>query len=596
MKLIALQIVGVGELAWSSRRLVFGDRITQLYGDNGSGKTPVVQSIAFALGYNVEYHIDILERADRVVLEVLVDGEPYVITRRIKSSFSVTVEKITGELAEFISEREFSRFLLTLWGLDDPVLTTVRDVSTHIYSPQLLPLFYLDQNHGYAVDYYTTSRFIKNQYAEAMRLVFGLAPKHSFDKRRARSELKEKLEYLDRAVIRLERQISELTEDLLGSPRRSVIEIDGDLELAKTALEELRRTQGGVQQIDVALENRIAQLQQQSHSLLREKSELETRVRGFSQIRHEIEVEADTLSLNEEARRVFASFEAICANVGCGLFLRSSQTYGKSLLYLRDQIKDLERTNDTHRLRLKLLGEQLALLHDNISMAQAERERASADATVGSLVEVVSELTERVIHLRRSKQIEIELSKVESAYVEKLEERVKAQRRLAEIEGGGGTADLDLLQVRNALTERVKFWLGILRSSNVSWDIHVDNDFNVTFGGQKISAYNGSTMTRVVLAIRTAAFELICKRNASAPRFFVLDTPRQQDIARADLAAYIEQLQTLGSEYHAQIILSTTNHRYSLEEGDVEWVPDFPGEKHPMFLGAHASTDVLIKI
>ena len=596
MKLIALQIVGVGELAWSSRRLVFGDRVTQLYGDNGSGKTPVVQSIAFALGYDVEYHIDILERADRVVLEVLVGCDSYVITRRIKSKFDVTVQNHAGDVAEFISEREFSRYLLTVWGLEDPVLTTVRDLSTHIYSPQLLPLFYLDQNHGYAVDYYVTSKFIKNQYAEAMRLVFGLAPKNSFDKRRAKSELREKLEYLDRAVVRLEKQIEELTEDLLGATRRSAVEIDADLELAKTALEEIRETQGGVQQIDVALESRIAQLQQQSHVLLREKSELEARVRGFSQIRHEIEVETDTLSLNEEARRVFRSFEAICANAGCGLFLSSSETYGKSLLYLRDQIKDLERTNGVHQRRLKALGEQLAQLRDDISAAQAERERASSSSAVGSLVEVVSELTERVIHLRRSRQIEIELSKVESAYVEKLDERARTQAHLGEMEGGGSVADLDLLKARNALAERIRFWLGILRSSNVSWDVHVDNDFNVTFGGQKITAYNGSTMTRVVLAIRTAAFELICRRNGNAPRFFILDTPRQQDIARADLAAYIEQLQALGSEYQAQIVLSTTNHRYDLGAGDVEWIPDFPGEKHPMFLGVQTSKDALVHL
>jgi DNA repair exonuclease SbcCD ATPase subunit len=594
MKLIALQIVGVGELAWSSRRLVFGHRVTQLYGDNGSGKTPIVQSIAFALGYDVEYHLDILERADRVVLEVQVDGNPYVITRRIKSKFDVTVQNHAGDVAEFISEREFSRFLLALWGLEDPVLTTVRDLSTHIYSPQLLPLFYLDQNHGYAVDYYTTSKFIKNQYAEAMRLVFGLAPKNSCDKRRTRSELKDKLEYLDRAVVRLEKQIEELTEDLLGAPRRSAVEIESDLELAKTALEELRETQGGVQQIDVALENRIAQLQQQSNSLLREKSELEARVRGFSQIRHEIEVEADTLSLNEEARRVFSLFDAICANSGCGLFLRSSETYGKSLLYLKDQIKDLERTNGSHQRRLSILSEQLIRLRNEISVAQAERERASTKSTVGSLVEVVSELTERVIHLRRSKQIEIELSKVESAYVEKLDERARTQAHLTEMEGGGSAADLNLLKVRNAIAERIRFWLGILSSSNVSLDVHVDNDFNVTFGGQKITAYNGSTMTRVVLAIRTAAFELICRRDGSAPRFFILDTPRQQDIARADLATYIEQLQVLGSEHHAQIVLSTTNHRYDLGMSDVEWVPDFPGENHPMFLGSHASTDALV--
>lgn len=50
MKLIELKIHPSGKDGWGSKNLVFASDITQLYGPNGSGKTPVIHSIAFALG------------------------------------------------------------------------------------------------------------------------------------------------------------------------------------------------------------------------------------------------------------------------------------------------------------------------------------------------------------------------------------------------------------------------------------------------------------------------------------------------------------------------------------------------------------------
>ncbi|MBL1639793.1 hypothetical protein ELD68_35540, partial [Klebsiella pneumoniae] len=51
-----------------------------------------------------------------------------------------------------------------------------------------------------------------------------------------------------------------------------------------------------------------------------------------------------TLNLNEEAKRIFRSFEEICPSLDCKMFTRSSESYAKHLLYLKDQIKDIERS------------------------------------------------------------------------------------------------------------------------------------------------------------------------------------------------------------------------------------------------------------
>ena len=52
--------------------------------------------------------------------------------------------------------------------------------------------------------------------------------------------------------------------------------------------------------------------------------ELQNRVAGIETIRAEIDGEIKTLGLNEEARRVFTTFQEICRVPNCGLFLGST--------------------------------------------------------------------------------------------------------------------------------------------------------------------------------------------------------------------------------------------------------------------------------
>lgn len=589
MKLVSLEIVGLGPAGWSSGKLSFGSRSTQLFAENGSGKTPIVQAIVFALGYKIDFRDDIIEHCDRVILEARADDKTYKIQRAVKARFDVTVEGAGIQQTDFVSDREFSRFLFSLWGLEDPVVTTVRNEASHLYSQQVLPLFYLDQDHGYAHEYHAPATFIKDQYAEVMRLVFGLGAKNAFDKRRERNELNDKLEYLDRAVVRSERLIEELTADL-GGERRPYAELVRDLEIAQQSLERLREDGGTAENVSVELDNRLSQLQRQERLLAQERSGLEVRIRGFMQIRNEIEVEANTLSLNEEARRVFASFDAICANENCGLFVRSAASYGKSLLYLKDQIKDLERTNTLHQQRIDEIAIEQSQVLAQISNIRMQRASSSESSPVAALIDVTAQLTERVIQLKRAAQIEVELQKLEAEYVNQLGERNWVQSRLANLEGGARAGDLELLKTRNLLAGRIRFWLDVLRTPNVNRDVQVGTDFNVTFAGQKVSKFHGSTLTRIVLAIRTAAFDLatMCS-DPRKPRFFILDTPRQQDISRDDLAKFIAQLQNLASQRSVQVVYSTTNHRYDLGEDDTELVPTFPGAEHSMYLGTLSS-------
>lgn len=588
MKLITLEILADGPSGWFSDRLVFGRRVTQLFAANGSGKTPLVKSIVFALGAKVEFRQDVRDRCERVLLEVESGGKNLVFERAYKRPGDIAVRLDDGSRIEFGNERDLSRFLFLHWGLQDPVLTSIQNEKTQLYSSQLLPLFYLDQGHGYTNQYHSVQRFIKDQYAEAMRLIFSLAPKNPYDKKRARIELKEKESYLDRAVARSEKMIEELTRDL-GGPRRTLAELNNELEISMDGLDALQRSGASAGQINLEIDSRLCKLQQEERNLLRERTELSSRVRSFTQIRHEIEVEANTLSLNEEARRVFSSFDVICSNDNCGLFVRSSENYGKSLLYLKDQVKDLNRVSRSIEGAIVGISSRLNELGLEIANLRSQQDKVSNNPNSASIVQVVAQLTEKIIGLKKSIQIESELSRQESEYVTRLEDRAQVQSNLAGLDSNSSTSSVELLTLRNSLKERIIYWLNVLRTKNVNRDVEVGPDFEVSFGGEKSTSIDSSsTQTRIVLAMRTSAFELAIQRNRAIPRFFILDTPRQQDIAREDLAEYMKHLHEMADRFEVQIIYSTTNQRYELDMCDVEWVPKYPGDDQNMYLGSLA--------
>lgn len=586
MRLLSIEILPSGPNGWFLNRLEFGQRVTQLFAANGSGKTPLVKSIAFALGAKVEFRQDVKDRCEKVLLEVESGDQKIILERAYKRPGDISARLDDGSRIEFGSERDYSRFLFFHWGFQDPVLTSIKNEKAQLYSSQILPLYYLDQGYGYTSDYYSTQKFIRDQYVEAMRLVFGLAPKNPYDRRRARIELKDKEQYLDRAVARSERLIEELTQDL-GGPRRNLAELNEELKVAMDGLDELRRSGASADRINLEIDSRLAGLHKEERRLLLERAELYARVRSYSQIRKEIEIEANTLSLNEEARRVFSSFEAICSNEGCSLFLRSHENYGKSLLYLRDQLKDLNRVSRSMEGAIADTSERLDKLKLEIGRLKVLQSKVTASPDSESIVDVAAQLTEKMIRIKKAIQVEGELSRQESHYLSRLEERAQVQSNLAGLNNHSTGSSVELLTLRNALKERIAYWLNVLRTKNVDRDVEVGPDFDVFFGGEKSTSIDSSsTQTRVVLAVRTAAFELALQRNQAAPRFLILDTPRQQDIAREDLAEYIKHAKDMAGRHNAQIIYSTTNQRYELETGDVEWVPMHPGNDQKMYLGS----------
>jgi chromosome segregation ATPase len=472
MRLISLSIEGLNDSGWSLPGLPFGDQITQLFGPNGSGKTPVIQSIAFALGYPIKFRDDIYKHCQAVVLTVSIRSSILVLKRLINESFDVEVSEST-ERQSFYREGDYSRYLFGKLNIPMPELTSTGNLPVQAYMSTLLPLFYVDQDHGYTSLYRAPNPFIKDQYAEMMRLIYQITPRHSFDAKKLAYAKKSRLEEVDRLIVRKAEQIERLLGDLNGV-RRQRGEIDLEIVQYKDKLQQLKTSNSTKSDARSTLDALIEAQHDRLIATRREAGELQARVNGFVRIRSEIEVEINTLSLNEEARRVFASFDEVCANPSCGLFLGSSESYGKSLLYLRDQVKDLQTTSDTHQSRIASLTKDMDDARKQMFQLRENRERLETEEEVDGLVESIGAVTRKIIGLEIESQNIQQLDEEESAYVALLNERSSLQNELASLSPAGGSNDLRAIEVRTALKTSTRFWLEKLNTKNVSKDIVVD--------------------------------------------------------------------------------------------------------------------------
>lgn len=583
MVLLSVQIESAGEQGWQSPVLEFGKQLTQLFGPNGCGKTPMIQSVAYALGYPVTFREDIYQHCESVALKLWAGEQEVCLKRRINRSFEAQIIA-DGHVASFYDEKEFSRALFDLLCVERKTLTSIQNEPVQPYLATFLPLFYLDQDTAYTSLYRPPASFIRDQYAEMVRLAFGIPPKHSFDNKKSAIEKKRQLQELDRSIV-LKRNMMEILTSTLPSPRRSLGALQTQIERTRERIEVLKDSTSLSSDAVSAVTSLIRDRQHVAYELASEMRDLRVRANSFLSIKDEIETEVNTLSLNEEARRLFSSFEDICARAECGLFLTSAESYGKNLLYLRDQIKDLDRNTQLQRTRVTELERRLSEIEEEIAGLKGKRERIRSGEGIDGVMETMTELTRTMFALQSEAESVANLDSEQESYVELLNERDRVQNDLASMVGSGATSDIRLLELRRDLRQQILFWLDTLHTKNVSREVHVDSDFGVQFGAEKIRQFRGSTLVRVILAIRAALFELYTRDPANRFRFFILDTPRQQDIEAVDLGNFIANLKELARQNQAQIIFSTTEYHYECDVEDREWTPQYQGTEQKMFLG-----------
>lgn len=601
MRLKSLQIEPLGEAGWESPLLTFGDRTTMLFALNGSGKTPVIRGLASALGFQNKFRNDILEKCKAVVLNAESDGKPLTIRRAIgatNNEFYATIE-FDGEETEHHSEGSFSIALFNLLGLQPPRLVSNKGEEAQPYISTLLPVFYLIQGYGYSAAYKSPNSFIEDQFAEMVRFAFGLNPKHSYEVKKNLIEEKSALEAQTRKIVGAQRVLEYQSRGVDDSDARQEV-LQRTAEDLTGQIDALRASVDAKGTASSALTEMLRQKDVQIRAKQLELFDLQNRVAGIEAIRAEIDGEVKTLSLNEEARRVFTSFQEICRVPNCGLFLGSTESYGKNLLYLRDQIKDLERNS----LRAEIRAEQLQERLDELSVERktlADSLDSPSSSGVDQLVTAVQALTKQLVDVQ-SELARVAALKDERSKLFKLEqERDRIQDRIDEL-SNTGRADNAFKKLRLSLRELTVKWMQTLVTQNVSTNVEIDLNLRFTFGGETIetigSGGTSSTTIRLVLAIHAALFEAYLSDKSRPFRFLILDTPKQEELHTADLAQYLKELEKMCEANNAQLVFSSTEYDHPTGPRDKRWLPAYRGPDKPMYLGKREdllSDDVLTK-
>ncbi|WP_313034693.1 hypothetical protein [Massilia alkalitolerans] len=580
MRLTQLKITSRHAQGWASPTLEFGPRTTSLYAPNGSGKTPVVQSVAFCLGQDVKFREDIRENCKAAALTIWHNDRKIEIERDLESKiFEV---RAGGGTKTFESEADFSRAFLQELGTSVPNLVATNKKSTIPYLSTILPIFYVRQDGGY-LGAYSAPTFIADQFVEIIRFIFGFSPKKSYDTQRELLKARERLEAAQRKVVYQQKVVSDLSADIDDSPINQNFLKQRGIELSQQ-IEDLRSASSKKDSANSALIELLQSKDEQMRNLRRTRSQLQSRIDSIDSIRSEIQGEIRTLSLNEESRRALQHFSDICSRSDCGLFAESHESYGKNLLYLKDQIKDLESNVTKAEVQITYLDESIDALDVERSYLRDKINEVAVGSDTSALVLAVQNLTRELMVVEQNR-ISIErLIEEKRKYIAFDEERFNLQDSVANL-SSLSKADLGFNRLRFALQLLTTKWMDILGTPNVPRNVTIEPDFRFRFGNEFLDAFTGSTRARLVLAIHAAIFEKYMEDRARPFRFLILDTPKQHELESSDLARYLDSLQDVCDKFDGQIIVSSTEYRHPIGLLDREWLPTFSGFEKLMYLG-----------
>ena len=436
MKLISLKINKRGNLGWESDDISFGAHVTQITGENGSGKTPIIQAIVFCLGFPVAFRDDVKAQCRSISLLIEAKNERHLIERVIEADTKITVSSSNEfKFREFNDERQFSEFIFSLIGLDSVNLLDSSNRKTVPYMATALPLFFLDQDNGYSDIYKPAAIFIKDQFQEMVRYLFRFSQKNLFESAKDLIELKSKRETMDEIIAGHRSVIDRLYAN--HTSNLSEEEITNRIAEKKAQLDQLSSSQGARSEATAAFDNEIYELNKSITELEREDSELRLRASSFLRIKQEIDTEINTLSLNERARRLFESMESICTNSDCGLFKKSTEGYGKNLLYLKDQAKDLEAGVEAAEARIYVIRQVRDGFHAHLDRLKVKRERSLQQEGLAGLVDVIREVTESVIALEQELAVVRQLSSLTARLDEAAADRSALSDKIENISSRG---------------------------------------------------------------------------------------------------------------------------------------------------------------
>jgi hypothetical protein len=414
-----------------------------------------------------------------------------------------------------------------------------------------------------------------------LRVLFRLPVKNSFDVKKAQLRAKKTLDHLDRAVCERSEEV-EIAKEGIAELGKSSTEISSDITRLECELEDLKHYGGNQDTAIDSLESIIKGHVKRLHQITNEIDEIKHRRKSISSIINDINIEVNTLSLNEEARRIFLSFSEICGARNCKLFSFSSESYAKNLLYLKDQLKDLDRNSAYDEMRSDLLLKEKSDIENIIGDIVEERNAILSQSEIISVVNTASRIKDEIFRLQDELKDFNRYKEVREKYYDTLKKREDALEKYNSYKRSS-PVNPKIVRLRSDLKELLRDWMDKLDPPNVSRDITFRDDFSPEFGKETVSQLKGSTRIRIVLAFHSAILELAAK-NDSVFNFLILDTPKQHEINDVHLDQYFKALKEVCRVYGLQVIFSTTEYTFQTDDDDELWKPAYQGEKQLMFM------------
>ncbi|HCM9375183.1 MULTISPECIES: AAA family ATPase [Enterobacteriaceae] len=580
MKLISIKIKGRDIVGLESEELIFGTNITEFYGPNGCGKTPLLQSISYCLGYPCKFRDDIYKLCKSATLTFTIANNTFRATRDFENTdFILTLEQ-NEETLRFYNQADYSKHIFELLSLSYPSLLTTQNKQSYPYLSTILPIFYLDQDLGYSKFYYSPSNFIRDQFSEMLRIVFSLPEKHSFDAKKKTINITEEIKYLDNSLA-VQRRNIEIAKETHKD--KNIEAIDSSIDNLKNELSELKNSKSLKNDSLFSIEAVIKKQKENLNDLKSKLNFMERRESSLLQIMKEINTEIETLNLNEEAKRIFRSFEEICPSLDCKMFSRSSESYAKHLLYLKDQIKDIERSLNLDSDRHDKIEQEIIYTSKTIEDLSTMRNNIIEEEDISSVIDAISEISSMLFKLQLEKNELNKITILEDKYIEMLNKREYALDELAGLEKNRQSIPR-LAKIKTTLRDKFINWLKVLKTPNIDFNVTFENDFSPIMGYETLEQLKGSTKVRAILAYRTALIESMLELDCKSFMFAIFDTPKQHEIHYEDIDNFIRNLKTLSKRYNFQFIFSSTEYKYEGDADDVLLTPKYPGEQHNMFL------------
>jgi len=581
LKLLKLCIVAKGQKGLETDELIFGDHFTQLYGPTGTGKTPLVKAIAYCLGCTVKFREEIYNRCDSAILTFNSSSGIYRAQRSFIKGKQVEIEVTDPKNTKktFYDEESYSEYMFELLGLKNRDLITKSGDKASIYMSSVMPLFYVTQDDGYSSVYKPESAFIKDQFSEMVRFSFNLPEKNPYNLKKNQVDAKNKLDALDQLVSDRKIKLEVLKETIPVNTGIPALEFE--IRKTQDELDRLNKHESNGEDSITAISQLMDTRKRRTRDVLSELSLVRNRRFGLQEIKSEIETEVNTLSLNEEARRVFMSFDDICSSDGCQLFSKSSDSYAKNLLYLKDQIKDLESNDRNDDLREIELSKELEILDEVILDLQKEKEKLAERTEAPASLKVISELKLELFKLHSEL---VDAKKIELSEKDYLSVRNRRDESLNAYEAykTGGKLDLRLAGLRKKIEKTFIKWLDKLNTSNISYNITFKQDFEPILGNESVNQLSGSTGSRTVLAFHAALLEIAAENTPF--NFLILDAPKQHETENIDLDGYMSRLKKICHKHNLQVIFSATEYEYKGDDHDNMWSPSHLLEGKPMFM------------